>query len=63
MNKLRRNDRSIIYENQEDTANMIIETFLNREIVNIMVIAKTQSGTMCATIKNFTSIVITDIMI
>jgi hypothetical protein len=56
MNKLRRNGTSIIYQNQEDTANMIIETFLNREVVNIMVIAKTQSGktgTMCATIKNF----------
>ena len=54
--KLERNNISIIYENQTDTANKIIETFLNREVVNIMVIGKTQSGktgTMLATIKKF----------
>jgi hypothetical protein len=56
LKKLKRKNISIIYPNQDATANMIMETFINREVVNIMVIAKTQSGktgTMCATIQKF----------
>ncbi len=56
LKKLRRKGTSIIYPNQDATANKIMETFINREVVNIMVIAKTQSGktgTMCATIQKF----------
>ncbi len=56
LKKLQRKGTSIIYPNQDATAEMIIETFVNREVVNIMVIAKTQSGktgTMCATIQKF----------
>lgn len=46
----------VIFENQEITASHIVNTFKNRKIINIMVLAKTQSGktgSMCATIKQY----------
>jgi len=48
--------KSVIYENQEIIASKVVTTFKNRKIINIMVLAKTQSGktgSMCATIKQY----------
>lgn len=47
---------SKIYENQETIAYEVVSKFNNRKIINIMVVAKTQSGktgSMCATIKKY----------
>tara|TARA_B100000035_G_scaffold310942_1_gene319622 strand:- start:80 stop:1693 length:1614 start_codon:yes stop_codon:yes gene_type:complete len=48
--------KSEIFENQEECADEIVHNLRNRKIVNIMVIAKTQSGktgTMIALIQNY----------
>ena len=48
--------KSIIFENQEIIASIVVSTFKNRKIINIMVLSKTQSGktgSMCATIKKY----------
>ena len=54
--KNERNGISIIYDNQEECSMIIVAKFHNKKIINIMVVAKTQSGktgTMCALIKNY----------
>lgn len=54
MEKLSNNGKSIIFENQQNIANEVVNTFKNREIINVMVISMTQSGktgSMCAAIK------------
>lgn len=46
----------VIYENQEIIASNVVSTFKIRQIINIMVISKTQSGktgSMCAMIKKY----------
>ena len=48
-------NRCLIYPNQETSANEVVKAFKNKHIINIMVLAKTQSGTtgsICATMKN-----------
>ena len=48
--------KSVIFENQEIIASKVVTAFKNRKIINIMVVAKTQSGktgSMCATIKQY----------
>ncbi len=53
---LKKKGITIIYENQDIIATKIVNTFKNKKIINIMVIAKTQSGktgSMCATIKKY----------
>ena len=48
--------KSVIFENQEIIAYRVVAAFKNREIINIMVLSKTQSGktgSMCATIKQY----------
>lgn len=45
-----------IFQNQKHIADKIVETFRNRKIINIMVVAKTQSGktgSICATIQSY----------
>lgn len=47
---------SIIYDNQEECATLIVSNLLNKKLINIMVVALTQSGktgTMSAVIKNY----------
>jgi dUTPase len=54
MDKLNFTGESIVYENQEKIASDVVETFANNEILNVMVVSRTQSGktgAMCATIK------------
>ena len=54
INKIER--RIPIYENQEECSLSIMSKLHNRKIINIMVLALTQSGktgTMCALIKNY----------
>lgn len=46
--------KSVIFENQQIIASQVKTCFLDRFIINVMVVAKTQSGktgSMCATIK------------
>lgn len=48
--------KSMIFENQEIIASKVVSDFKNSKIINIMVVAKTQSGktgSMCATIKQY----------
>lgn len=48
--------KSMIFENQEIIASKVVSDFKNSKIINIMVVAKTQSGktgSMCATIKEY----------
>ena len=48
-------NRCVTHPNQETIANEVVKAFKNRNIINIMVVAKTQSGktgSVCATIKN-----------
>lgn len=48
--------KSIIHENQDIIGSTIATKFINRKIINIMIVAKTQSGktgSMCATIKHY----------
>lgn len=47
---------SIIYDNQEKCSSEIVSNLYNRKIINIMIVALTQSGktgTMCGLIKNY----------
>ena len=56
MENLRMKGKSIIFENQELIASQVISMFLNRKIINIMVVSKTQSGktgSMLSTIKKY----------
>lgn len=49
-------ETSVIHPNQTKIANDICEAFANRAIINVMLIAKTQSGktgSMCAIIKKY----------
>ena len=49
-------NKSVIYENQETIAYDVVNAFNDRNIINIMVLSKTQSGktgSMCATIKQY----------
>jgi hypothetical protein len=49
-------ENSIIHPNQEKIANEICEAFANRAIINVMLIAKTQSGktgSMCSIIQKY----------
>ena len=49
-------NRCVIYPNQETITSEVIKAFKNRNIINIMVLAKTQSGktgSMCATIRKY----------
>ena len=49
-------EKAIIYENQNNCARQIVASFGNRKIINILIIALTQSGktgTMCALIRNY----------
>lgn len=51
-----RNKTSIIYDNQDSAARIIVGKFHDRKIINIMVVAQTQSGktgTMCSLIKHY----------
>lgn len=53
---LRLDGKSIIHENQEIIASKVVNAFKNKQIINIMVVSKTQSGktgSMCATIKQY----------
>lgn len=48
--------KSMIFENQEIIASKVVSDFKNSKMINIMVVAKTQSGktgSMCATIKQY----------
>uniref|UniRef100_A0A6C0EFF2 Uncharacterized protein n=1 Tax=viral metagenome TaxID=1070528 RepID=A0A6C0EFF2_9ZZZZ len=48
--------KSVIFSNQEMIAGKVVTEFTNRKIINIMVVAKTQSGktgSMLATIKKY----------
>ena len=50
------NDKSKIFENQKLIADKVVMAFKNRTIINVMLIAKTQSGktgSMCATIQRY----------
>ena len=54
INKLEKEKKIILYENQKYVAQEIVTQLQNKRIINIMIIAKTQSGKtgcMCATIK------------
>ena len=47
---------SIIHQNQDECSKSIVSELRNREIINVMLLALTQSGktgTMCALIKNY----------
>ena len=49
-------NRCVTYPNQETFANEVVKAFKNRNIINLMVLAKTQSGktrSMCATIRKY----------
>ena len=49
-------NKSVIYENQETIAYDVVNAFQDKNIINIMVLSKTQSGktgSMCATIKQY----------
>ena len=53
---LKLSSRSIIYDNQTAIAIDVANSFRNKRIINVMVLAKTQSGktgSMCATIKEY----------
>ena len=46
----------VIYPNQETSANEVVKAFKNRNIINLMILAKTQSGktcSMCVTIRKY----------
>jgi hypothetical protein len=48
--------KTVIFENQEIIAYKVVAGFKNRKVLNIMVVAKPQSGktgSMCATIKQY----------
>jgi hypothetical protein len=48
--------KSVIFENQEIIASTVVAKFKKRNIINIMVVSKTQSGktgSMCASIKKY----------
>jgi hypothetical protein len=56
MDKLNFTGKSILYANQVKIANDVVETFTNNEVINVMVISRTQSGktgAMCGTIRRF----------
>lgn len=44
LRRARRDNKLIIFENQENIAKEVVSIFKNRKIINIMVLAKTQSG-------------------
>ena len=49
-------NRCVIYPNQETIANEVVKAFKNRNIISIMVLAKTrsgQTGSMCATFRKY----------
>ena len=49
-------NRCVIYPNQERIANEVVKSFKNRNIINVMVLAKTQSGktgSMSATTRKY----------
>ena len=53
---LRLTGKSVIFENQAIIAHRVVSEFMNRHIINVMVISRTQSGktgSMCATIKQY----------
>ena len=56
ISKNQRNSKSVVYDNQEEYSTKIVSKLHNRKIINIMVIALTQSGktgTMLGLIKNY----------
>ena len=56
INKGQKQHKSVIYPNQDQCASLIVSHLLNRKIIDIMVVALTQSGKtgiMCALIKRY----------
>jgi len=56
MTILKLTNELVIFKNQEIIGHNVVTAFKNRNIINIMVVAKTQSGktgSMCATIKQY----------
>lgn len=56
MKNLKLEKKSLIFENQETIGRKVVDIFINKKIINIMVLSKTQSGktgSMCSTIKQY----------